>query len=185
MPVAQPQHVCVMLALPGEMTTLVKCVLYTVLLATLSLVAVICRDVDFKPSYGQSVSCGVSDEQTTPKRFVSIVIFCGHLYSSFSVDIVLYRSCCLFDPSELPPADSCETDFDVRVTYKIPPIENSKFTCSGFGVFSTNVISLFIAMQSIGKQYSTIVPRVTLWWDGQHHTGEGFSDWDSSSDYDE
>ena len=35
------------------------------------------------------------------------------------------------------------------------------------------------------RQASTIVPHVTLWWDGQHHSGEGFSDWDSSSDYDE
>jgi len=35
------------------------------------------------------------------------------------------------------------------------------------------------------RQHSTIVPHVTLWWDGQHHPGEGFSDWDSSSDYDD
>jgi len=35
------------------------------------------------------------------------------------------------------------------------------------------------------RQDSTIVPHVTLWWDGQHHPGEGFSDWDSSSDYDD
>ena len=35
------------------------------------------------------------------------------------------------------------------------------------------------------RQDSTIVPHVTIWWDGQLRPAEESSDWDSSSDYDE